>query len=71
MTKFSKAGTPGGDDGNAAGKCDSPLQPACLLLLTDGECLSMPPEKGGGDLTLRFGNMPLREFYKERKCGLR
>ena len=71
MTKFSKAGTPGGDDGNASGKCDSPLQPACLLLLTDGECLSMPPEKGGGDLTLRFGNMPLREFYKERKCGLR
>ena len=72
MTKFFKAGTPGGDDGNPASKNDSPLQPACLLLLTDGECLSLPPEKGGGDLTLRFGNMPLREFYKERKyCGLR
>ena len=67
MTKFTKAGTPGGDDGNPASKYDSPLQPACLLLLTDGECLSLPPEKGGGDLTLRFGNMPLREFYKERK----
>jgi len=43
----------------------SPLQPACLILLTDGECLRLPPEKGGGGLRLQFGNMPLREFYRE------
>lgn len=43
----------------------SPLQPACLILLTDGECLRLPPEKGGGGLSLRFGNIPLREFYRE------
>lgn len=42
-----------------------PLQPACLILLTDGECLRLPPEKGGGGLSLRFGNIPLREFYRE------
>ena len=35
------------------------LQPAILILFTDGECLSK------GDLTLQFGNMPLREFYRE------
>ena len=45
----------------------SPLQPACLVLLTDGECLRLPAEEGGGQLSLRFGNMPLREFYRERK----
>ena len=50
------------------GKNMSPLQPACLVLVTDGECLRLPPEKGGGSLRLQFGNMPLREFYKEREC---
>lgn len=50
-------------------KNTSPLQPACLVLLTDGECLRLPPEKGGGDLRLQFGNMPLRELYKERTCN--
>jgi len=65
MTKLSKGGTASGDDANAASKYDSPLQPACLILLTDGECLRLPPEKGGGSLSLRFGNMPLREFYRE------
>jgi len=56
-----------GEDANAAAsKYDSPLQPACLILLTDGECLRLPPEEGGGGLSLRFGNMPLREFYRER-----
>jgi hypothetical protein len=69
MTKLSKSGAAGGDDGNPGSKHDSPLQPACLVLLTDGECLSLPPEEGGGNLTLRFGNMPLREFYRERKYG--
>lgn len=48
----------------------SPLQPACLVLLTDGECLHLPPETGGGGLRLQFGNMPLREFYKEREYKL-
>jgi integrator complex subunit 6 len=43
------------------------LQPACLILLTDGECLNQPPESGGGTLELQYGNMPLREFYKERE----
>eukprot|EP00986_Skeletonema_menzelii_P000422 scaffold124_cov153-Skeletonema_menzelii.AAC.11 len=53
----------GGDhDSSSIG---SPLQPACLILLTDGECLRLPPEKGGGALSLRFGNIPLREFYRE------
>ena len=69
MTKLSKGGSAGGADdvnnNNAAG--NSPLQPACLILLTDGECLRLPPEEGGGSLSLRFGNMPLREFYRERK----
>jgi len=67
MTKLSKGGSAGGADdvNNNAGS--SPLQPACLILLTDGECLRLPPEEGGGSLSLRFGNMPLREFYRERK----
>ena len=43
------------------------LQPACLILLTDGECLNQPPELGGGTLQLQFGNLSLREFYKERE----
>jgi hypothetical protein len=50
-----------------ASKNVSPLQPACLVLLTDGECLRLPPEKGGGGLRLQFGSIPLREFYKERE----
>lgn len=41
------------------------LQPACLILLTDGECLTKPKRDGGGALQLNFGNMPLREFYAE------
>lgn len=41
------------------------LQPACLVLLTDGECLKKPPAEGGGDLQLQFGNAPLRDFYRE------
>jgi integrator complex subunit 6 len=69
MTKLFKSGAAGGDDGNPGSKFDSPLQPACLVLLTDGECLSLPPEEGGGNLTLRFGNMPLRDFYREREYG--
>ena len=40
------------------------LQPACLIVLTDGECLK-PKSPGGGSLELQLGNMPLREFYHE------
>jgi len=45
------------------------LQPACLILLTDGECLNQRPELGGGALELQYGSIPLREFYKERKSA--
>ena len=41
------------------------LQPACLVLLTDGECLRKPPAEGGGNLQLQFGSAPLRDFYRE------
>jgi hypothetical protein len=41
------------------------LQPACLILITDGVCLRATPAEGGGSLQLQYGNMPLREFYKE------
>lgn len=41
------------------------LQPACLILITDGECLQSPPDEGGGSLQLQYGNLPLREFYQE------
>lgn len=40
------------------------LQPACLVVLTDGECLK-PNTPGGGTLELQLGNTPLREFYQE------
>jgi hypothetical protein len=41
------------------------LQPACLILITDGACLRSPPAEGGGSLQLQYGNLPLREFYQE------
>lgn len=41
------------------------LQPACLILITDGVCLRSTPSEGGGKLELQYGNMPLREFYQE------
>lgn len=41
------------------------LQPACIILLTDGECLERPSDEGGGSLQLQFGNIPLKEFYRE------
>ncbi|GAX14282.1 ATP-dependent RNA helicase DDX26B [Fistulifera solaris] len=41
------------------------LQPACLILVTDGACLRQPPKLGGGTLQLQFGSQPLREFYTE------
>ena len=45
------------------------LQPACLILLTDGDCLRKLPSEGGGSLQLQFGNLPLRDFYQERKLS--
>jgi integrator complex subunit 6 len=41
------------------------LQPACLILITDGACLRSSPAEGGGSLQLQYGNLPLREFYQE------
>lgn len=69
MTKLTKGGSTSGEEPNSniANRNESPLQPACLVLLTDGECLRLPPDKGGGSLRLQFGNMPLREFYRERE----
>jgi integrator complex subunit 6 len=40
------------------------LQPACLVLVTDGACLRSSPAEGGGDLKLNFSTL-LREFYQE------
>ena len=31
------------------------LQPACLILLTDGACLRKSPAEGGGALQLQYG----------------
>lgn len=41
------------------------LQPASLIIITDGVCLRSPPTEGGGSLQLQYGNMLLREFYQE------
>lgn len=41
------------------------LQPACLILITDGACLHSQPSEGGGSLQLQYGKMPLRDFYQE------
>lgn len=49
-------------------QANSALQPACLILLTDGECLRRPKSEGGGSLQLQF-NMPLRELYRERELN--
>ena len=40
------------------------LQPACLIVITDGACLRSPPSEGGGTLKLNF-SMQLRDFYQE------
>lgn len=41
------------------------LQPAVLILVTDGACLRHPVSAGGGSLQLQYGAQPLKEFYKE------
>jgi len=66
MLSASAAAAAGGK-GQGANKATATyaLQPACLVLLTDGECLKKPPSEGGGNLQLQFGNAPLRDFYKE------
>jgi hypothetical protein len=48
--------------GNAA---ITALQPACLIVLTDGACLRQSPKDGGGSLQLQYGSQPLRELYNE------
>lgn len=40
------------------------LQPACLILITDGECLRSTPAQGGGPLELQSSSN-MREFYQE------
>ena len=50
---------------NGGGNAVNALQPACLILITDGECLRKTPSEGGGSLQLKFGDLPLREFYQE------
>ncbi|KAL3904079.1 MAG: hypothetical protein SGILL_010206, partial [Bacillariaceae sp.] len=40
------------------------LQPACLILITDGECLRASPDQGGGSLELNPSSI-LRDFYQE------
>jgi len=54
-------------NGGGLQQASSALQPACLILLTDGDSLRKLPSEGGGSLQLQFGNIPLREFYRERK----
>ena len=51
--------------GQAGTPATSALQPACLVVLTDGACLRQPPKLGGGALQLQYGAQPLREFYTE------
>jgi hypothetical protein len=50
---------------SGGGAATNALMPACLVLLTDGECLRKPASEGGGSLQLQFGSGPLREFYQE------
>lgn len=40
------------------------LQPACLIMITDGTCLKVPPSEGGGPLKLNSSTL-LRDFYQE------
>lgn len=50
---------------SGGGAATTALMPACLVLLTDCQCLRTPPAEGGGPLQLQFGTGPLREFYQE------
>ena len=47
------------------GPASSALQPACLIVLTDGACLRSSEKQGGGSIQLHYGLQPLREFYQE------
>ncbi len=61
-------GGPGGSGATGGTQqATNALQPACLILLTDGDCLRKLPAEGGGSLQLQFGTLPLREFYRERE----
>jgi len=70
MHPFNKGSTLSGATSNQAlgaglQQAGNALQPASIILFTDGECLGKPKDQGGGDLQLMFGNAPLREFYCE------
>jgi len=57
---------PSGNSGSVGfSQAANALQPACLILLTDGDCLTKNQAEGGGNLQLQFGNLPLRDFYQE------
>jgi hypothetical protein len=49
---------------SGGGTAVNALQPACLILITDGECLRASPAEGGGPLTLQ-PSLVLKEFYQE------
>lgn len=49
---------------SGGGPATQALQPACLVLITDGACLRSPPSEGGGSLKLQSSSL-LREFYQE------
>lgn len=49
----------------SGGTATAALQSACLILVTDGACLRLPPNQGGGSLKLQFGSQPLRDLYRE------
>jgi hypothetical protein len=50
---------------NNGNQATAALQPACLILITDGACLRQSSELGGANLQLQYGAQPLREFYLE------
>ena len=72
MLTFGTSGGSGGTNNSMGSvqQASNALQPACLIVLTDGNCLRCPSSEGGGHLQLQLGGLPLREFYRERKCLL-
>jgi len=47
-----------------SGAVNQALQPACLIIITDGACLRSPASEGGGSLKLQPSTL-LRDFYQE------
>mmetsp|Transcript_51088 Transcript_51088/g.57090 ORF Transcript_51088/g.57090 Transcript_51088/m.57090 type:complete len:1234 (-) Transcript_51088:907-4608(-) len=46
------------------GTATTALQPACMIIITDGTCLRSPASAGGGALKLQSSTL-LRDFYQE------